>query len=155
MKDDALIEATKELAMAFDALTVTLERLRPRKHYPCIVCGRKGVPGVLQSEGFTCNDCFEGSVVAGNDLFAYTCGTCGEKGKGGVDFGVGGFICDECINRSQSSRMPIIKIGKYNISEMSEHEDSVLIEDTETGEGGQFRKELIFRFLEKFYCKYF
>lgn len=34
-------------------------------------------------------------------IFAYTCGTCGEKGKGGVDFGVGGFMCDECMAKAR------------------------------------------------------
>ena len=49
--------------------------------------------------------------------------------------------------------MPIIKIGKYTISEMSndENESTVWVQDTETDEGGQFQKEKLLPILEAFF----
>ena len=53
--------------------------------------------------------------------------------------------------------MPVIKIGKYSISEMSdkENEDSVWLQDEETGNGGQFRKEHLLPVIDEFYQKHF
>ncbi len=49
--------------------------------------------------------------------------------------------------------MPIIKIGKYTISEMSncENESTLWIQDTESDEGGQFQKEDLIPILETFF----
>lgn len=53
--------------------------------------------------------------------------------------------------------MPTVKIGKYTIAEMSndKNETSVWIEDTETGEGGQFYKDSLFQTLDKHYKEFF
>lgn len=53
--------------------------------------------------------------------------------------------------------MPKIKIGKYTISDMSDEEEctDVWIEDTETGEGGQFSKGKLFDVIDKFYNEFF
>lgn len=53
--------------------------------------------------------------------------------------------------------MPVIKIGKYTIAEMSdrENETTIWIENTESGEGGQFSKESFEKTLEKHYKEYF
>ena len=53
--------------------------------------------------------------------------------------------------------MPVIKIGKYSISEMSdkENEDSVWLQNEETGNGWQFRKEHLFPVIDEFYQKHF
>lgn len=49
--------------------------------------------------------------------------------------------------------MPVVKVGKYTIAEMSddENEDSVWIEDTESGYGGQFRKKKILSLIDKLF----
>ncbi len=61
------------------------------------------------------------------------------------------------VKSGMYSEMPIIKIGKYTIAEMSDDEDckSVWIEDTGTGEGGQFSKESLSKVLDKYYEEFF
>lgn len=53
--------------------------------------------------------------------------------------------------------MPKIKIGKYTIADMSNEVDckTIWIEDTTTGEGGQFSKETLLPILEKYYREHF
>lgn len=53
--------------------------------------------------------------------------------------------------------MPVIKIGKYTIAEMSDEENctTIWIEDATTGEGGQFSKETFLKTLEKHYLEHF
>lgn len=53
--------------------------------------------------------------------------------------------------------MPVIKIGKYTIAEMSDEEkcSTIWIADSETGEGGQFSKDALLPILEKFYFENF
>jgi len=53
--------------------------------------------------------------------------------------------------------MPKIKIGKYTIAEMSDEENctTVWIEDTTTGEGGQFSKHALSETLDKHYKEHF
>ena len=55
------------------------------------------------------------------------------------------------------SETPIIKIGKYEISEMSgpEKSDSVWIHDTVEGESGEFNKEKLIPILDKFFSDNF
>jgi len=52
---------------------------------------------------------------------------------------------------------PKIKIGKYIIADMSNEEEcsTVWIEDTERGEGGQFSKNSLVDFIDKFYNEFF
>ena len=82
------------------------------------------------------------------------------------DFELEGYILDidsdgwawddemfEVMKSGMYGEMPVIKIGKYTIAEMSdaENEDSVWIEDTNAKDGGQFRKEKILPILDKFF----
>ena len=52
--------------------------------------------------------------------------------------------------------MPIIKIGKFEISEMSDKEDcdSVWIHDTEQDDGGEFKKDALSIILGDFYSRF-
>lgn len=49
--------------------------------------------------------------------------------------------------------MPKIKVGKYTIADMTNEDDcnSVWIEDTESGEGSEFGKDIFFDCVHKFY----
>ena len=53
--------------------------------------------------------------------------------------------------------MPKVKIGKFNISQMSdkEGEEYLWIQDTEDGEGGGFDGRLIEKDFEKLFNKHF
>jgi hypothetical protein len=53
--------------------------------------------------------------------------------------------------------MPKIQIGKYTIADMSNEANcsTVWIENTETGEGGQFSKHNLIDVLHKFYKEFF
>lgn len=64
-----------------------------------------------------------------------------------------GYIESENNKSGMYGEMPIIKIGKYNISEMSnnENETTVWIKDTDSDEAGQFQKEDLLPILEAFF----
>lgn len=49
--------------------------------------------------------------------------------------------------------LPTIKIGKYTIAEMSDSGDCkyIWIQDTDTDEGGEFKKDTLYPTLEKFF----
>ena len=53
--------------------------------------------------------------------------------------------------------MPIVKIGKFEISEMSDKEDcdSVWIHDTNQDDGGEFKKSTLESVLNDYYNKHF
>lgn len=67
---------------------------------------------------------------------------------------------EEAITEAKSGmygEMPVIKIGKYTIAEMSDEENcsTVWIEDTTDGEGGQFSKEALLITLDAHYKAHF
>ncbi len=61
------------------------------------------------------------------------------------------------IKSGMYGEMPVIKIGKYHISEMSNLEtcSSVWIKDTEADDAAEFKKESLFKIIDEFYKKHF